>query len=327
MQSHLQQRRRLLLAGEQVGVQALHEGTDQLPFLTCHQRRHPARDRRRREPLEPQARPVDEHMVGDAFDEIAIRHQVGSGDIQPPAAYLIGGGGDFQLGQLQFQLLAQRQESLRIAVLQQQVLILPAQTPIVEKVQPDTPAAAAGLRSSDVITGYNGIHIYHPIALADFIESHANQPIMLQVDRGGKSFDARVTPKVLPGEKTPRIGIQWDTAGKISIGHPNPIEQIYDSVTSTLKTIGAVASPKSDVKLQHLSGPVGIGRIYYLLFQSERGWQLALGAGAEQAGAGVERAGRVALDGTRRQGLIAGWSTHVHRAGPRHSGRGFWRVR
>ena len=28
--------------------------------------------------------------------------------------------------------------------------------------------------------------------------------------------------------------------------------------------------------MQHLSGPVGIGRIYYLLFQSERGWQLAL---------------------------------------------------
>ena len=61
-----------------------------------------------------------------------------------------------------------------------------------------------------------------------------------------------------------------------SIQHPNPIEQVYNSVTSTLKTIGAVASPKSDVKLQHLSGPVGIGRIYYLLFQSERGWQLAL---------------------------------------------------
>jgi regulator of sigma E protease len=25
-----------------------------------------------------------------------------------------------------------------------------------------------------------------------------------------------------------------------------------------------------------MSGPVGIGRIYYLLFQSDRGWQLAL---------------------------------------------------
>src|SRR6476620_1739703 len=74
----------------------------------------------------------------------------------------------------------------------------------------------------------------------------------------------------------PRIGIQWDTSGIVSIQHPSPIEQVYNSVTSTLKTIGAVASPKSDVKLQHLSGPVGIGRIYYLLFQSERGWQLAL---------------------------------------------------
>jgi regulator of sigma E protease len=62
----------------------------------------------------------------------------------------------------------------------------------------------------------------------------------------------------------------------MSISHPNPVEQVYNSVAGTLKTIGAVASPKSDVRLQHLSGPVGIGRIYYLLFQSERGWQLAL---------------------------------------------------
>ncbi len=62
----------------------------------------------------------------------------------------------------------------------------------------------------------------------------------------------------------------------MSVAHPGPVEQVYNSITSTLNTIGAVASPKSDVKLQHMSGPVGIGRIYYLLFQSERGWQLAL---------------------------------------------------
>ena len=74
----------------------------------------------------------------------------------------------------------------------------------------------------------------------------------------------------------PRIGIGWDTTGQMTIAHPNPIEQVYDSVTSTLNTIDAVASPKSDVKLQHLSGPVGIVRIYYLLFESDRGWQLAL---------------------------------------------------
>src|SRR5205814_7758067 len=55
-----------------------------------------------------------------------------------------------------------------------------------------------------------------------------------------------------------------------------PIEQVYDSVTRTLKTIGAVASSKSDVKLQHLSGPVGIWNIYVRLFEAEGGWKLAL---------------------------------------------------
>jgi regulator of sigma E protease len=157
-----------------------------------------------------------------------------------------------------------------------QVLIYPAQTPIIEKVQPSTPAAAAGLKSHDVILGYNDTAIYHPVALADFIESHANQTLTLHVRRDGRALDVQVRPTVLPNEKMPRIGIQWDTGGVMSIAHPNPIEQVYNSVTSTLNTIGAVASPKSDVKLQHLSGPIGIGRIYYMLFQNERGWQLAL---------------------------------------------------
>jgi regulator of sigma E protease len=157
-----------------------------------------------------------------------------------------------------------------------QVLIYPAVTPLIEKAQPDTPAAEAGLKAGDVITGYNGTSLYNAIALADFIEAHPNEPIKLQVKRGNNIFEATVTPKILPGEKKPRIGIQWDAAGKMIIAHPTPLEQVYNSITSTLNTIGAIASPKSDVKLQHLSGPVGIGRIYYLLFESDRGWQLAL---------------------------------------------------
>jgi regulator of sigma E protease len=157
-----------------------------------------------------------------------------------------------------------------------QVLIYPAVTPLIEKVQPNTPAAAAKLQPGDVILGYNGTRIYHPVALADFIETHPDQPIALEVQRGGQTFQTQVIPKILNNEKKPRIGIQWDTSGKMTIAHPSPLEQIYNSVTSTLNTIGAVASPKSDVKLQHLSGPIGIGRIYYLLFENERGWQLAL---------------------------------------------------
>ena len=159
-----------------------------------------------------------------------------------------------------------------------QLLIYPAETPIIEKVEAKSPAAAAGLRPGDIIRGFNQTPIYNPIALLEYISKHPNEELVLRVERSGSKLDIPVKPTLLPtaGEMKPRIGIQWDTSGIVSIQHPNPIEQVYNSVTSTLKTIGAVASPKSDVKLQHLSGPVGIGRIYYLLFQSERGWQLAL---------------------------------------------------
>ena len=157
-----------------------------------------------------------------------------------------------------------------------QVLIVPAQTPIIEEVQPDTPAAAAGLQAGDVVVGYNGTKIFTPVALGAYIQAHGTEPLTLQVMRDGKLLEPTLQPTIIGEEETPRIGIAWDSSGRMSLAHPGPIEQVYNSITSTLSTLGAVASPKSDVKLQHLSGPVGIGRIYYLLFQSERGWQLAL---------------------------------------------------
>ncbi len=160
-----------------------------------------------------------------------------------------------------------------------QVLILPAVTPIVDEVQPKTPAAAAGLQHGDVIRSVNGQRIFHPDALPDYIAKHPTELLTLEVLRDGKLLQPQMTPALLDdgkGDKTPRIGIRWDGAGRTTIAHPDPIEQVYNSITSTINTISAVASPKSDVKLQHLSGPVGIGRIYYLLFQNERGWQMAL---------------------------------------------------
>ena len=159
-----------------------------------------------------------------------------------------------------------------------QLLVYPAETPIIAKVEANTPAAAAGLRSGDIVHGFNQTPIYHPIALLEYISKHPNEELVLQVERDGSGLDVRVKPTLLPtaGEMKARIGIQWDSTGIVSIQHPNPVEQVYNSVTSTLKTIGAVASPKSDVKLQHLSGPVGIWNIYVRLFEAEGGWKLAL---------------------------------------------------
>jgi regulator of sigma E protease len=157
-----------------------------------------------------------------------------------------------------------------------QLLIYPAETPIIGEVEANSPAAAAGFRPQDIIRSVNGTPIYHPAALLGQITKHPDQELTLQVERNGQSTEVQVKPALLPteGEKKPRIGIKW--TDKLTIAHPTPVEQIYNSVTSTVNTIGAVASPKSDVGIQHLSGPLGIFRIYYVLFQNEHGWQLAL---------------------------------------------------
>ena len=159
-----------------------------------------------------------------------------------------------------------------------QVLIYPSSRPMIDQVEKGSPAAAAGLQAGDIIQGFNSHPMYNAIALADFIRQHPHEELKLDVKRGSRRFETtlRPVPMMTRGKMMPRIGIGWDTTGQMTIAHPNPIEQVYDSVAGTLNTIEAVASPNSDVRLQHLSGPVGIVRIYYLLFESDRGWQLAL---------------------------------------------------
>jgi regulator of sigma E protease len=71
-------------------------------------------------------------------------------------------------------------------------------------------------------------------------------------------------------------GITWDAGGKMTIAHTSPLEQISAGVQTLTNTVGALLSPQSDIKLQHMSGPIMIMRTYYILFRSEFGWQLAL---------------------------------------------------
>jgi regulator of sigma E protease len=157
-----------------------------------------------------------------------------------------------------------------------QLLILPAQVCIIDKVEAHSAGAAAGLQPGDVVKGFDQTAIFNPEALIDHTFKNPDATVTLHIERGNERSDVQIKPAPLPGkaDNKPIIGIQFTE--KLTLAHPTPLEQIRNSITSTLNTIAAVASPKSDIKLQHLSGPVGIVRIYYLLFQSDYGWRLAL---------------------------------------------------
>ncbi|MDD5351124.1 MAG: M50 family metallopeptidase, partial [Chthoniobacteraceae bacterium] len=158
-----------------------------------------------------------------------------------------------------------------------EVPIHPALPTQIKRVEPGTPAAEAGLLPGDTVAYVNGQRIFTPAILALTIEKTPDQPVHLTLERGSQWLNFSIQPRPLPseeGKQRPRIGIEWDS--KVTLAHPTPTQQIVDSATAIVNMIDALVSPKSDVKAQHFSGPVGIGRIYYAMFQSEHGWRMAL---------------------------------------------------
>ena len=159
-----------------------------------------------------------------------------------------------------------------------QVLIDPAYTPIVGKVVTNSPAERAGLKAFDQVLSVNGAKLYHPAGFLDYMETNGAKPFVVLVRRADQQFEATLQPEVptTPADGKPRVGVQWADGGKIDIARPGVTEQIAGGIDAMVGTLGALFSPKSDIKPQHLSGAVKILNIYYILFESEHGWRLAL---------------------------------------------------
>ncbi len=162
-------------------------------------------------------------------------------------------------------------------------LALPAVAPTVDKLVEDGPAAKAGMQPGDVITAVDGQALTSRAAFSKQLENGGGTPVVLTVRRGGQSTTVTVTPEVPKSGKIPRVGIAWNTgaidwdfAGELHRVHPNPFQQIGSSMTMMVDTLGAVISTKSEIGLQHLSGPVGIMNVYYRLFERQDGWLLAI---------------------------------------------------
>jgi regulator of sigma E protease len=156
--------------------------------------------------------------------------------------------------------------------------------PLIGEVSPNSPAARAGLRKKDVMRALDGHAMKSTSAVSDYIKRHGNAPIRFTVLRNGKPLELSVTPEVAQGEHSPRIGVAWadsygiepDPYGRLTRMHPAPLEQVRAAALSVVNTFSAIASPKSDVKLQHMSGPVMMLRVYYLMFETHDGWLMAL---------------------------------------------------
>lgn len=159
-------------------------------------------------------------------------------------------------------------------------------TPMVGEVHKNSPADDAGIKPNDLIIRADGKVLRSTGDLGDYVRASLGKAILLDVERAGKMIQIPVTPRV-PDENNlaeftedkkayPMVGIAWDVEGKRTPIIVTPWEQISDAVRHMGNLVSKLLSPKSDLSPAHMSGPVGVGRLYYKLFQHPDGWRLVL---------------------------------------------------
>jgi len=156
------------------------------------------------------------------------------------------------------------------------VMIGPRQAPWVYLVTPKSLAAQAGLQPGDYIESANGQSLFNVFDLEPLVVANRGGALDLSVVRGDQklALSLPIPPVDLAKPDAPvELGFE---PGKLTLVHPQPWEQVTESVETIVNMVGALAAKNSDVKTAHFSGPAGIMNLYYRMFQLPDGWRLAI---------------------------------------------------
>jgi len=139
-----------------------------------------------------------------------------------------------------------------------------------------SPAERAGMTPGDEIVAVNGKTVYSPAGIGLLLAEHDWKESEFSVKRGGEIVKLQMTPLKPVGDfyEEPMIGIRFSDEGMVSteIIHPNPVEQIRNSLKTMWITIKTVSSPDSHVGVDQLAGPIGIAKTKFLLLKEDHGW-------------------------------------------------------
>jgi regulator of sigma E protease len=142
----------------------------------------------------------------------------------------------------------------------------PALPCIIQRIEKNSPAAKAGLLPDDRIVTIDGHEVYSPEDMSLRVKD-AQGAVSIGYYHGDELRTVSILPVIPKGIDRKLIGIVgWHPSELITV-YPNPWVQISESSTAVFKVLESLVNPKSDIKLQHLSGPVGILDVIMRLLQ------------------------------------------------------------
>jgi len=149
-----------------------------------------------------------------------------------------------------------------------------------------SPAELSGFKAGDRILSVDGVKVMGHMHYIE-LEKEANGKFFnVMVERDGERL-ALKTVGVVPAngykrdpnkDAQPMTGVVFGEAKDFKIGmmHPSPGKQLGDSAKMLLVTLDAVTSKDSGIGIGHMSGPVGIGKMKYLILLGEHPFRMML---------------------------------------------------
>src|ERR671919_377767 len=140
----------------------------------------------------------------------------------------------------------------------------------VGEVQPDSPAAVAGLMPGDRILAVNGEPIESFEQLQIVVRDHPGEPLTFTIERAGETLDVQVTPRVTEIEdrfgNIHRIGLIGVSRSGVEFRRTNPVFALVEGASETFRLIGATLYALGEMIVgsrttEELGGPLRIAQM------------------------------------------------------------------
>ena len=138
--------------------------------------------------------------------------------------------------------------------------IIYAYTPIVASVPEKSFARTIGLQAGDRLVELDRQRLLNMATLLDAMQEQPARAFALVVERGTELVELRI-PADRPKDTPAWLGAAYRTT--YGLKHTDPFTQLSSQVVMTVRTLRSLVHPHSDIGISKLSGPIGIGKIYW----------------------------------------------------------------